>query len=279
METEQALIRSYRKATWLYRIFWGLSQSAGMHYGLWDAATTTPAQASLRLLERMAHALSAQKGQRMLDAGCGYGGTALYLAQHFGVHVQGINLNPVQVQKARQLAKARNLEQQTSFLVGDFHHLPYPGHFFDSIISIEAIFHSPNKEQFFKEAARVLRPGGRLAFTDYIFEKGAPQAPHWEKYFMVGEKLSLSAMEQCLGRAGLRLSQQDNLSQEVLKGSKRLASLGKLAFPFTWPLQWLPNKLQQQLPCQHGHALGLLQQWDALQKGHWQYFLLVATKN
>ncbi len=100
---------------------------------------------------------------RILDVGCGVGGSAVYLAERWGkgVQITGITLSGVQADYATRLARSRGLEN-VSFLKCDAMNQAFAAGSFDIIWSLESEMHMPDKERFMLEMARLLKPGGRV---------------------------------------------------------------------------------------------------------------------
>tara|TARA_B100000214_G_C23886562_1_gene589754 strand:+ start:68 stop:1006 length:939 start_codon:yes stop_codon:yes gene_type:complete len=104
------------------------------------------------------------KGSRILDVGCGIGGSSRILANHYGFNVVGITLSPEQVKRARQLTPENC---KCTFKVMDALDMNFEDGEFDGIWSVEAGAHIFDKERFADEILRVLRPGGYLALADW----------------------------------------------------------------------------------------------------------------
>jgi tocopherol O-methyltransferase len=114
-----------------------------------------------------------QAGSDVLDIGCGFGGTSLYLAQKYKARMTGITISPVQVEMARKAAAAAKLDAQ--FLLMDAEALNFP-HQFDLLLSIESISHYHDRRSFFANAARFLKPGCVFALTDWFRKPGLSAA-------------------------------------------------------------------------------------------------------
>ncbi|MCM1981822.1 methyltransferase domain-containing protein [Lyngbya confervoides] len=121
-------------------------------------------------------------GQRLLDVGCGIGGSSRILAQDYGFEVTGVTISPQQVARARQLT-----DQGVSahFQVDDAMALSFADASFDVVWSVEAGPHMPDKAVFARELLRVLKPGGILVVADWN-QRDERQRPLalWERLVM-----------------------------------------------------------------------------------------------
>ena len=106
--------KHYDRLSFLYRLFWG----EHLHHGYWDA-NQSAAQAQVRLMERLAEQARVPRGARVLDIGCGIGGSAFWLADQFDCNVIGMTISPVQARMANKKAKARGLRDRVQFQVKD----------------------------------------------------------------------------------------------------------------------------------------------------------------
>ncbi|MEB3349928.1 MAG: methyltransferase domain-containing protein [Cyanobacteriota bacterium] len=103
-------------------------------------------------------------GSRVLDVGCGIGGSARILARDYGLDVLGISISPAQVERARQLTPAG---LRCRFAVMDALDLQVETATMQAVWSVEAGPHMPDKQRYADEMLRVLAPGGRLAVADW----------------------------------------------------------------------------------------------------------------
>ncbi len=111
-------------------------------------------------------------GMRVLDAGCGIGGPALWLARHRGVRVAALNISTAQVSEARSRVEAAGLGDRVEVTQGDFHRLEdfYAPESFDAILFLESLVHSDHPQVVLASAYRVLKPGGVLYLKD-LFQR------------------------------------------------------------------------------------------------------------
>jgi len=131
--------------------------------------------------KKMAQDLGIKKGDRVLDIGCGRGRVASHMAQVTDAHVTGINLDHGQLEAARQFATGSGLEKQCHFQQADLNDIPFPfpDQSFNAIYQIQVFSYSKDLLKLFKELHRILKPGGKLAFLDWVrLEKYNPQDPH-----------------------------------------------------------------------------------------------------
>jgi arsenite methyltransferase len=169
-------------------------------------------------------------GERVLDLGSGSGMDVFFAALQVGEEgrVVGVDMTPEQLEKAERLRIGSGFSQVT-FTEGHIEELSFPDADFDVVISNGVINLALDKQKVFAEAARVLRPGGRLAIADIIAEvELTPQivanTDLWAS--CIGGAAQQDAYQEAIEADGLRLelmkkNQYRFLSQQALSASER----------------------------------------------------------
>jgi tocopherol O-methyltransferase len=149
-----------------YRELWG----EHLHHGVWERGIATPEQATKRLVEIVAQSASIDEGTRVVDVGCGYGATARMLARTHGAVVTGYTVSRIQFIRAvhEKWDEATSLAPLPRIVLGDWLENDLEDASQDVVLAIESVEHMNDRARFFREAARVLRPGGRIVLAAWL---------------------------------------------------------------------------------------------------------------
>jgi len=166
--------------------------------------------------------LQVSKDDYVLDAGCGSGLTACYLAKTAGCKIMGIDINPQMIEKARQRAEQENLSELLEFQVADVYDLTFPGNSFDLAMA-ESLTVFLDKVKVYKQFYRVLKPGGRLADLEMALVKELPPEIEEQMHQCFGpgtNPLSFQAWVDALQEAGFEYT--GILNPQYLKPGSQL---------------------------------------------------------
>lgn len=223
--------RYYDKTQPFYRLFWHRdSGSYALHCGFWDSNTKSLHEALLNQNHFLAEQVRFKPHHRVrvLDAGCGIGGSSIWLAKHYGAKVTGISLSRTQAQVACALADSNNTASLSKFCVMDYLELGFPANTFDVVWAIESICHAENKKDFVKEAYRVLKPKGKLIISDAFLKRETRIAEDervlrdFLRGFVVPNLATRNGFEKALQAAGFNNVKYWDKTEEIKPSSKRM---------------------------------------------------------
>lgn len=156
-----------------YFTIWG---GEDLHIGLYQSEDESIRDASVRTVARMASkAGNLNQDAYVLDLGAGYGGSARYLAKNFGCRVVAENLSEVENERDRKMNQEQGLDHLVEVVDGSFDEVPFEDGTFDVIWSQDAFLHSDNRPKVMAEAARLLKSGGEMVFTDPMQADDCPE--------------------------------------------------------------------------------------------------------
>ncbi|MCU1239498.1 MAG: hypothetical protein JWO71_224 [Candidatus Acidoferrum typicum] len=205
------IIEHYDVVSPFYRSLWG----EHLHHGYWIRGDESKEKAQLQLTEHLAQLANVKPGSDILDVGCGFGASSLYLAKHYATTVTGITISPVQVEMATQSAAAKGLDAK--FLLMDAEAMTFQKQF-DILWSVESISHLQDLPAFFSSASELLKPAGSLAITDWFKKKNLTPA-ETRKFIdpiekgMFVELQTMEDYEQLLISNGLQIMHREVLNR------------------------------------------------------------------
>jgi cyclopropane fatty-acyl-phospholipid synthase-like methyltransferase len=137
------------------------------HFGYYESNTSSETVAQDNYHKQFTQLLDLKSGMKVLDAGCGQGVVACYLAKKFDVSVTGITITPYEVKSAGGRAEQMNLRAKASFLLADYANIPKAIGKFDRIYTTESLSHAVNVQKVVDNFATLLKPGGKLVCAEY----------------------------------------------------------------------------------------------------------------
>jgi arsenite methyltransferase len=186
----------------------------------------------LKLTERLGQLLQLGQQSRVLDVASGPGTSALFLAEHFGCEIIGLDYGRQNIERGNAEAAERGLSARVRFEQADAEAIPFPASVFDAVVCECAFCTFPSKSRAASEFVRVLKPGGRVGISDLT--------PHGRTSQRIGRTACLDFLHRrrsarCAGLVPqatesheeallemVRQIQAKLLAAEVIKGLKKI---------------------------------------------------------
>ncbi|KAK3687185.1 S-adenosyl-L-methionine-dependent methyltransferase [Podospora appendiculata] len=247
MTTEAARLERQRKAAQVAEDYYDLV-SPMYENGWGQRFHYTPLTPGLSISDSMtayekefARITGLKKGMRVLDMGCGVGGPARSFAQLVGVEVVGITNSKWHVERGQALTKEAGLEGQVTFVQGD-----YMDASFDAAYAFEALCYCPDPTVVYKEAYRVLKPGGLFAFADWtmtdkfdVTQKEHLKIRNWIEYGNGVTRMPLvQEMRDGLKKTGFEVFHEEDMSHRSAPGPWYYGPAGNVRWAHDWKDFW-----------------------------------------
>ena len=276
----EQVISYYEETIFDYGFFWHTPNDLAIHYGFSDETTKSHSDRLLNENRFLADTARIKNVDYILDAGCGVGGSTIWLARNYGTRVVGIAISPSQIAKAKINSKNAGVEKLTEFYEMDYHSTDFPDATFDVIWAIESLCHSPDKPQLFQELYRILKSGGRLIVADG-FQKNKAANSQDQKVFndfihglAVFQTTFWDEFRDGLVATGFRNIQRLDKTNAIIPSAKKIYHLA-LFFSPAWKLLNILGLISK---VRRDNIRAGLAQWNALKKDIWLYGVYYAEK-
>lgn len=277
---KQSIIDYYDKTRLDYWVLWFRKNNYSVHFGYYDSDVQTHDAALMNLNKILAKNGTVRNGDKILDAGCGQGGSSIWLAQNYAVEVEGITLVPHQVAIASKHASKNRVNDRVRFSVQDYTQTNFADEQFSLVWACESVCHAQSKRDFYKEAYRLLKPGGRLVCVDYLrierpLNESGEQLLHswlngWSIMDIDTKAEHYNHAQEC-GFSEISIQDITPYTKPSLQHLHSMAS--KL-----WGIGKLLRLLGFRNDVNHGNHFGSIKQFEALETNLWFYGMIVLKK-
>ena len=173
LATNEDVASHYDDLDQFYREIWG----EHVHHGVWRTGSESDLEAAENLVEIVVKLGNVGQGTEVCDVGCGYGATAKIEAGRHGANVTAMTLSQVQLDYA---IANNSVAGKTTYMVRDWYENQLPDSRFDVVQSVESMEHMADLPRFFREAWRVMKPGGKVVICAWMScENPGPLARRW----------------------------------------------------------------------------------------------------
>lgn len=277
----EAIKKYYSDTQFEYRLVWNWrsKNTPALHFGYYDENAKDHHRSVIRANEVLAEMGNIQQGARIIDAGCGLGHSTLWLAEHYNAKVTGITIVPKQVETMKKFIAKRGITN-VDFIEASYLNMPFEDNSVDVVWSIEAVCHAKDKSAYYKEAYRVLKPGGKLLIGENL-RTARPLVPQKEKLlkeifnsWAIPDLDTAEEHESHALKAGFKTFNNQDVTANMLVSYRNLEEMCK-----RWA--WL-NKLLHVVgiisTVRRDNMLGSLKQYQAIKEKVFTYNHLLCQK-
>lgn len=274
------IVNYYNECHIDYKILWRLDKGMGLHYGFYDGLHTKHDEAVINMNRILAGMVKITPQDKVLDAGCGIGGSSIWIAKNLGANVVGINITDGQLKIAESLAIKNNVASLVKFFKRDFSNTGFPDDSFSVVWGLESICHAQSKKDFIKEAKRILKNSGRIIIADLFIQKENLEANEknemkkWLDGWAVPNLASVNEFGKYLEEAGFKNIKFRDVKENIMPSSARMYKASIPGLPIGKLLEFLKIRTKAQT----GNIVSAFYQHKTLKNGLWAYGIFSAEK-
>lgn len=277
--SHQDIIDYYDQTEVHYRMWWNIEESKGLHYGVWDENTKSISEAVINLNKLLSELTDIKPHSRILDAGCGVGGSSFYLAETKNCLTTGITLSQKQVETASKYANSKGLNDQCEFFKCSYTDTPFEENSFDFSWAVESLGSAIKKDDFFIEMHRILKPGGKILIADTFKSYSYPIEENKEMQNMlnpwaISDIPSKDELIELAKTHGFKLVASKDVTKQIKKSVNRMYWAALVGMVGTKVYNLFKNASR----FSKIHYKSGIAQKKTYQKGDWKYILFAFEK-
>lgn len=263
-----------------YRVAWDDSPMPAVHFGYYITHTEKHVDALMNTNKVLADRVNIKPDEKVLDAGCGKGGSSFWLATHRDVEAVGITPVLSQIEDCRTQAQYLNLTDKTTFVQADYCNTPFDDQSFDVVWACESLCHAQDKSKFYTEAFRLLKPGGRIIIAEYVRNERPLKEDQehllksWLNRWAIKDIDTESEHYNYASASGFKHISIEDVTRNMEKSLLKLHNNAK-----KWlKLSRLLNLLKIRSDVQQENMVASINQYKALEEKLWHYVFISAEK-
>ncbi|MBI4146112.1 methyltransferase domain-containing protein [Candidatus Woesearchaeota archaeon] len=230
---------------------WGVDNYGDYHggylnFGLWENGNKDYLLAAENLIATVGRKINLNEKSRLLDVACGLAAQDVYMAKQFGCEIDALDVTWKHVHLGRERVKRDNVQNKVRVHHGTATRLPFQDQTFTHVMGIEGPAHFDTREDFFHEAYRILKPGGKIGLSDYVLARKPRNA--LDRFFLAlacklwhapkENRDTIPSYREKLARSGFRNIVIEPVGEKVIPGyyfeNKRPETRRKIAKVRGW---------------------------------------------
>lgn len=282
-DDKQKILDYYQDCHVDYKYVWKTEKNLSFHYGFYDKKHRKHNEAVINMNRVLADILKIKEGDKILDAGCGIGGSSIWLAKNFKAKVTGINISEKHLEIAKQLVQKNSLEPLVNFECQDYNKTNFQDNYFDFIWAIESVCHSNNRKNFLIEAKRILKPNGKIIIADFFksnnfqSDKKKKILSKWLNGWAMQELSTIEEFLLYFKELSFKNIMFIDITKNVEPSSKRLFIFSIISL-FLYPVGLILKWFRIRTKIQNSNERSAYYQYKALKNKSWVYAIFCAEK-
>ncbi len=191
-----------------------------VHFPYYGSSNDSLIDGQVNLTEACMRHFPDLRGNRLLEVGCGNGVQSMYVLSRYGPDwVTGLDYNADNVELANRIAARKGL-RHIDFVESDAQKMhAIPDNSYDALLNVESAFHYPDKDAFFREIYRILKPGGVFVIADILMKPNNRNVLlRWWERRLSQNYWPLARYRARLAASGLRVESEEDITAPILKG-------------------------------------------------------------